>query len=71
MNWQTIETAPKGRTPVIVFWDGRIVGEARYIPEEDTDDFGWWWANETPGDAFAKKLCPEPTHWMPLPEPPK
>jgi hypothetical protein len=69
-QWQPIETAPKNRTPVLVWWDSRIVGEARYIPEEDTYDFGWWWANEGPGDAFAARLSPEPTHWMPLPAPP-
>jgi hypothetical protein len=68
--WMPIETAPKDRTPVIVWWDGRIVGEARYIPEEDMSDFGWWWANEGPGDYHAEKLSPEPTHWQPLPQPP-
>jgi hypothetical protein len=69
-GWMTIDSAPKDRTPVIVWWDDRTVGEARYIPEGDAHDYGWWWANTDPGDYFSERLSPEPSHWMPLPAPP-
>ncbi len=80
-EWQPIETAPKDETlfiacdaglwvflcawwplknPAIANWvkcDGRGDGEVHimYLGEEDGSP-AWWM---------------EPTHWMPLPEPPK
>jgi len=68
-DWQTIETAPKGYTDVLV-WNGQNVGEARYIPEEDVDEFGWWWANTAPGNYGESRIDRQPTHWMPMPAAP-
>jgi hypothetical protein len=58
-GWQPIETAPKGNARFLI-WDGEFV----YMWK------GWW----LEGQIFAYKKTPPPiipTHWMPLPEPPK
>lgn len=56
-NWQSIETAPKDGTSVLVY-DGHI-----WIAEwyETNDRIKGWWAQD--------HSC-NPTHWMHLPEPP-
>lgn len=82
MTWQPIETAPKdGRTLLLGQfnplgkWEtmrGQWMSE-RYIDEswEDPDDVepGWF---ETAVEAEDPPNCwrIEPSHWMPLPEPP-
>lgn len=66
--WQPIETAPKG--PRILATDGDIVSVTRYEPmglhnwicEAETTDDGYGWSGH---DRWT------PSHWMPLPEPPK
>ena len=58
-EWQPIETAPKDIGDVLIF-------------NEDGIDIGWWDDNQ-------KEWCyrdlyltiRSPSHWMPLPEPPK
>jgi hypothetical protein len=73
--WRSMETAPKGGTPVLVAVCARgtwLVGEARFI-EDDPHGGGWWWANEGPDDYHAKSIDAAngpPSHWMPLPPPP-
>ena len=57
MDWQPIESAPKGETRIIVF-DGKTVLMAKW--SEKFKD----WINLTGVWAI------RPTHWMPLPEPP-
>jgi hypothetical protein len=71
-NWQPIETAPNHedeRTrygPTILVWDGNCVSPAKrdkqgyFCDLESVDRDGEW------NDFF-----PQPTHWMPLPLPPK
>lgn len=71
-QWQPIETAPKadGTAPVIV-WNGEFVGEAHFYIDEDRPRGGdWYWVNISPGDYTGSPINPQPTHWMPLPEPP-
>lgn len=56
-DWQPIETAPKDKADIILAFDG-ISAPGHWIGDE------WWWfssGEEGPCD---------PTHWMPLPEPP-
>jgi hypothetical protein len=56
--WQPIETAPKDDTDVLVFSEELVWVASCYR--------GMWWF-EKRDDTFLS----EPTHWMPLPEPPK
>ena len=78
--WQPIETAMNDQQPKLGYglWQGEINGVS---PKPVIDIFtnrasrtdhagvepGWW--NCDTGDAYACWL--KPTHWMPLPEPPK
>lgn len=55
MEWQPIATAPKDGRDVLVFDDGAITIASWFMDL-------WWDHGE---------MVPEPTHWMPLPEPPK
>ena len=71
MTWQPIETAPRDETPVLLFYapsetygrpaSGGII-EGWYFSSPKQIDDGW----ETIVGSIG-----EPTHWMPLPEPPK
>jgi Protein of unknown function (DUF551) len=68
-QWQPIETAPKDGTVIWTLWNGvnNKTGEpSRYYNAAHFDNEGgdWW---DTGGDY----VIDEPTHWMPLPEPPK
>ena len=65
MDWQPIETAPLCTT--VLVWDGRDVQAAT-----KTASFGYWWADFDLGDQEnGHTMTPQPTHWMPLPEPPE
>lgn len=79
MEWQTIETAPKDGTEVLLFghWAGEING---IIADRKQADIGSWqggksdyvgnfWWRLSTGDAYACWMVP--SHWMPLPPPPK
>jgi len=65
--WQPIETAPKdgATTPALLAWEG-VAGI----------DIGWLEEGRPSGGADAwfgshgTAFDPQPTHWMPLPEPP-
>lgn len=68
MGWQSIETAPKDGTEILL---------ARY--DEDTSyycEVGQWWVSAWAGGVGFDGLRSlailsfEPTHWMPLPDPP-
>ena len=57
--WQPIETAPKDGTGLLVYSDERIISA---MWSDGADD----WVEVVHEYTFAN-----PTHWMPLPEPPK
>lgn len=57
-EWQPIETAPKDGTPILVCDKGPYAYVAEWFQHSRT------WIG-------ADKMYWEPTHWMPLPEPPK
>lgn len=66
-EWQPIETAPRDGTSVLLFcpaddcWESYI---AQGWYESGIFDRRWYAAvDENP-------LSPQPTHWMPLPNPP-
>jgi hypothetical protein len=73
MDWQPIDTVPKDGTNVLLFADGEVTygrwrGEVRGEDQEWAEEWvvppGWWIMNT---------FLPEkaPTHWIPLPAPPK
>ena len=75
MSWQPIETAPKDGTRILAF--GKTAAEiggpstfpqieaASFCGESDYPGFEW----EIAGGGYANWMAP--THWMPLPLPPK
>jgi hypothetical protein len=64
-DWQDISTAPRDGTDVLIGL-GDTIAIGFYCPENDPRlPPGWIWAGE---DLWFR--C-EPTHWMPLPAPPK
>lgn len=76
-NWQPIETAPKDGTRMVLFCE-RVVSRIHtghwFSHEKQTDGVtswrysGWWL------DGFQHPFNQppfEPTHWMPLPDPPQ
>jgi len=81
-EWMPIETAPKDGTAVLVMrniWPGCKNGVAEECNGHNTY-VAEWWSEMNHGDGSwvcymdlpSDPLCPiEPTHWMPLPEPPK
>jgi hypothetical protein len=68
-DWRTIETAPKDGTRILVPYPRFKAQNNTNVPDEyevqivywkgNGWDLGWW------------KLHEDPTHWQPLPEPPK
>ncbi len=60
-SWQGIETAPMNTT-ILVFW---TAGAHKCIGTAYRTTFGWTLAND--GDSGSV----DPTHWQPLPSPPK
>lgn len=74
MDWQPIETAPKDGTAVIVYGgndeaNGKLqVGQGfwdSYVCMVSGTMMRWCWENG------AVPCDPQPTHWMPLPKPPR
>ena len=61
-DWQDISTAPKDGTWVLACRAGTKISSAAYW---DEDEETWLALNE----AFKRTWIP--THWMPLPDPPK
>jgi len=62
-KWQPIETAPRGDDNEFLAWDGEFM---------HTTWEGWTNSqNGTPVYVHSDWISWEPTHWMPLPEPPE
>lgn len=72
MTWQAIETAPKDSGPILgffparkgqilpMYWDADAYAKR---PQPHWSSYGYLW-----GRADLKRN--QPTHWMPLPDPP-
>jgi hypothetical protein len=62
-EWKPIETAPKTDEPILVVYDN---GDIEII--DDSNQTDW-----QPYDGINQNMMgvSKPTHWMPLPEPPK
>lgn len=67
-EWKPIETAPKDTLDNILVSNGDRVFVAWY---DDVDDQDSYWSDATVGDRYDGRIIPQPTHWMPLPEPPQ
>jgi hypothetical protein len=68
-NWQPIETVPKDRTIVLLY----LRGEGYHGPRQCNitagllTDSGYYAIS----DGYAGVVSDQPSHWMPLPDPPK
>jgi len=79
-EWQPIETAPKDGTHILLS-NGESVShghwlyvaaysreirdmEGFYVDQDESDGYDGW-------IDFVGGMLPDPTHWMPLPPPPK
>lgn len=72
-RWRKIETAPRDGTPILI-WDptksdrGRPYDDSRYAigywRTDQPDGWKWMWGNRNSSEV-------SPTHWQPLPNPPK
>ena len=61
MTWQPIETAPKDGTAALIFSKDDAFGPV-IVGWWENDDEAWWGPHS---------YIVRPTHWMPLPDPPK
>ena len=78
-DWQTIESAPKDRTPMLLLSPDGEIGIG-YIEEAGMEDQTWFsgsaaWIGTRRFDKSASVWLgghkpEEATHWMPLPSPP-
>lgn len=59
MSWQPIETAPRDKTEILLGWTSGLVLCGYW--SQFRNHLGWTTSRGMYGD---------PTHWMPLPEPP-
>lgn len=64
MGWQSIESAPKDGTEVLLW--GRCHLRGSFYGADA--NVGWF--EDASNDWRARDLPIKPTHWMPLPEPP-
>lgn len=70
-EWQPIKTAPRDGTPVLI-WDNGVY-RAHWSEEAHDykfEDYPGWQIFDCE-DGFYSVASKSPTHWMPLPEPPK
>jgi len=68
-QWRPIDTAPAD-IEVLVVWHGHVrLGVHRPRPYHSQGRQGWR-VSEMPANKWTWVVVP-PTHWMPLPEPPR
>jgi hypothetical protein len=81
-NWQPIETAPKDQTWILVWLPlkyceegGTVLKTQWYVHWENGKPNPYrqpeWWQHDMCGGFGGYNGPLQPTHWMPLPEPPK
>jgi hypothetical protein len=72
-EWQPIETAPRDFVTTVDLWAGGqryadcFWGRPTYGPKE----YAWCHEERYDSDGPVDELVRNPTHWMPLPEPPQ
>lgn len=62
MTWQPMETAPKDGSHILVWRDSGV----HLVRWKRVGDDGFWDEWHVP----LRNLSIQPTHWMPLPDPP-
>lgn len=67
-EWQPIEKAPRDGTRILC-WDGRSVEMTWWSRASHIRFYGWVDLEISSLDEV--EIGARPTHWMPLPEPPK
>lgn len=70
VGWQDIESAPKDGT-VLLLADGEMVLRGSFKEDYLTEEMGWFdehWDDYSTGSTYTPL---NPTHWQPLPQPPK
>ena len=71
-QWQPIETAPKDDTMLLLWSMGIHLGSWRVDDGYSGDEEPSWFDNSYDSFTTGYSASPlNPTHWMPLPEPPK
>ena len=77
MKWQPIETAPKDGRLLWLIEDGEEWGLGRvyqfsgYWMEDSHYRGGGYWAYQLAPSAGKGVAVAAPTHWMPIPDPPR
>lgn len=72
MDWQPIETAPKDGTSVLLFPGDSVDITIGWFSKEFSSSPGVWKSIEKESNYdILVPIIIKPTHWMPLPEPPK
>lgn len=71
MQWQSIESAPKDGSDILLFETGRVsIGhwwsQQTIQHGKTTSNIEQWWDGR-----FLVHIEPSPTHWMPLPATPR
>lgn len=68
-KWRPIETAPKDGTPILAYWPIMQIYKVRVGSWQRASHGPGYWAAWNGGVKFSQRN--PPTHWQPLPEPPK
>lgn len=64
-DWKTIDTAPKDGTKVDLWMNGRRFVDCYWSKKNNV-----WYCLNSDKEGNRYKIYKEPTHWMPLPQPP-
>jgi len=65
MNWINIETDKPQQGKWVLLYNGHFMGVGKYRVNDVYEFPEPEWSDE-----IGEYITPEPTHWMPLPEPP-
>ena len=65
-EWQPIETAPKHRNLLLGHAEKKWIRFGQQFPGMKD----WYYSGTTERSQYAQVKGDEPTHWMPLPQPP-
>ncbi len=75
-EWQKIDSAPRDGTEILITYkqcDSWFLHNAFWMEGDgvEPEDVGWWSYLLTEVSRTQLDGCCEPTHWQPLPDPPR